>query len=195
MLRRFLAVVVLLAACSPPPAGTELQGVALETPLPRAEFVLHTTEGEPFDFAAETAGELTLLYFGYTYCPDICPVHLSQIAETLRVHPHLASTTTVVFVTVDPERDTPERIRTFLDNFDTRFIGLTGSMEELEAAQRAAGVPVAVKEGDGDDYTVGHAGQVLAWAPDDLMRTQYPFGTRQGVWTNDLLVLSEVAAS
>lgn len=187
-----LAVLALMtAACS----GTrvsqgDLMGVAMAEPTPKPAFTLTDTEGQPFHFAEETEGKLTLLYFGYTYCPDICPVHLAQIAEALEQMPQVSAE--VVFVSVDPERDTPERIREFLDNFDRSFVGLTGTPEQIRAAEDAVGVPPSVKEGDGENYTVGHAGQVFAWAPDGLLYAQYPFGTRQSTWVNDLEMLSRI---
>jgi protein SCO1/2 len=166
-----------------------LDGVELAAPTPAPEFTLTDTEGRPFDFAAEAPGEVTLLYFGYTFCPDICPVHLAQLAEVLE-RPGAPPNVRVVFVTVDPDRDTPEAIRGYLDEFDTEFVGLHGTLEEVEAAQRAANVPVAVKEGDGSDYTVGHAGQVLAFAPNGLGYSVYPFGTRQTTFSHDLPLLA-----
>ena len=186
------AVLVVLSACSSVSGlGKDLEGVELPEPTPKPSFTLTDTNGVSYDFAAETEGKLTLLYFGYTSCPDICPVHLAQIAETFDVVPELGDGTAVVFVSIDPDRDSPDEIRAFLDNFDNHFIGLTGSPEELETAQKAAGVAVAFKEGDGDDYTMGHAGQVLAWAPAGMMYSQYPFGTRQSTWVNDLSILAK----
>jgi protein SCO1/2 len=96
----------------------------------------------------------------------------------------------VVFVSVDPDRDSPEEIRTYLDNFDSRFVGLTGTMAELESAQTAAGIPLARYVGEGETYTVDHAGWVIAYAPDGLNHSVYPFGTRQSQWTNDLQILA-----
>lgn len=196
--RRLLVVLVVLslviAACS----GTrvtrgDLEGAAMAEPTPKPDFTLTDTDGEPFHFAEDTNGKLTLLYFGYTHCPDICPVHLAQIAEAFDQIPQVGAGAVVVFVSVDPERDTPEVIRSFLDNFDTRFVGLTGTPEEIRRAEEAIGVPPSVKEGEGDDYTIGHAGQVFAWAPDGLLYAQYPFGTRQSTWINDLALLAEIA--
>ncbi|HEX7100417.1 MAG TPA: SCO family protein [Acidimicrobiia bacterium] len=192
---RLLALLVLvgvLAACGGGISTDELQGVALAEPTPKPDFTLTDTEGNPFHFAEETQGKLTLLYFGYTHCPDVCPVHLAQIAETFDQLPQVAESSVVIFVTVDPHRDTPEVLREWLDRFDARFIGLTGTPEELEAAQKAVGVPVAFIEGDGEDYTVQHAGQVLAYGPDGLLYAQYPFGTRQSDWVNDLRILSQI---
>lgn len=157
----------------------------------KPDFTLTDTDGNAYDFAAETEGRITYLYFGYTQCPDICPVHMSQLAEVLSA-PDAPRNVTVVMVTVDPERDTPEVLRSFLDKFDTRFVGLTGTPEELAAAQEAAGVRVAQKEPseDPDDYTVGHAGQVIAYAPNGFNYTQYPFPTRQSEYAHDLPILA-----
>ena len=116
-------------------------------PLAKPDIVLTDTDGNPFDLRAETDGRLTLLYFGYTNCPDICPVHLAQIESVLK-RPAMPSNVDVIFVTVDPARDDPASIRRFLDQFSTKFIGLTGTPDELRAAQLAFEVPVAVQEGD-----------------------------------------------
>jgi protein SCO1/2 len=122
-----LVLLFAVAACGANLASDQLQGVEIEEPPTKGEFVLTDTEGEPFDFVEETEGKLTLLYFGYVNCPDICPVHLAQIAEVFSQHPEVARESEVVFVSVDPDRDTPDVIRDFLDNFDSRFIGLTGT--------------------------------------------------------------------
>lgn len=186
----FLASCVTLAACASGVTTDDLQGVVVDPPQPKPEFVLHDTTGAEYDFAAETEGKLTLLYFGYLNCPDVCPVHLAQIAETFDQIPEVARDAEVVFVTVDPERDSPEEIRDFLDNFDPRFVGLTGTLEEVEAAEEAAGVGLATFVGEGDDYTVGHDARVIAFAPDGLNHSVYPFGVRQSEWSNDLQILA-----
>lgn len=167
-----------------------LAGVELSTPTERPDFVLTDTDGAEFDFRAETGGKLTLMYFGYTECPDICPVHLAQMAEALD-RPGMPEAT-VVFVSVDPGRDDPATIRTWLDNFDDDFVGLTGTATDLIAAQEAAGVVPADIEGDPEaaGYLVGHAGQLLAYAPDDRGYVIYPFGTRQSELVEDLPVLA-----
>jgi len=190
-----LVLALSLVACGRDLTTGELEGVLVDPPSPKPSFVLYDTSGSPFDFVEETRGQLTLLYFGYLSCPDICPVHLAQIAEVFDRYPDIARETKVVFVSVDPGRDTPEEIRSYLDAIDTRFIGLTGSQSELEAAQDAAGVPPATFVGDGDDYTVNHAAWVIAFAPDDLNHSIYPFGTRQTEWSNDLQVLSTMGRS
>lgn len=195
--RLLVAVVstsVLLAACGSNVSSDDLQGVVVDPAQPKPSFTLTDTDGNPYDFAAETEGKLTLLYFGYLNCPDICPVHLAQIAETFDVIPEIARDAAVVFVSVDPDRDSPEEIREFLDRFDDRFIGLTGTREELDEAQTAAGACCAVISGEGEDYTVDHAGWVISYAPDGLNHAIYPFGVRQSEWNNDLQILAKLGS-
>ena len=94
-----------------------------------------------------------------------------------------------VFVTTDPERDTPARLREWLGNFDPTFVGLTGTKEELARAQQAVGLAQSQREylnGDSVNYYVGHGAQVFAFARDGFAYTIYPFGIRQEDWANDL---------
>lgn len=178
-----------VSSCGANVTSRDLQGVVVDPPKEKPSFVLTDTDGMPYDFVERTEGKTTLLYFGYLSCPDICPVHLAQIAEVFDSVPSLARDVEVVFVSVDPDRDSRQEIRVFLDAFDSRFVGLTGTVTELETAQTAAGVPKAVFVGDGDDYTVDHAGWVIAFGPDGLNHSIYPFGTRQSEWSNDLQIL------
>ena len=188
-----VAMALVATGCGRDVTSADLQGAVIDPPQPKPEFTLTDTSGKPYDFVAETEGKLTLLYFGYLNCPDICPVHLAQIAETFDAIPEVARDAEVVFVSVDPGRDSPDEIRDFLDKFDTRFVGLTGTKEELDAAQAAAGLPPATLVGDGEDYTVDHAGWVISYAPDGLNHAIYPFGVRQSQWDNDLRILAELS--
>lgn len=175
-------------------ASSRFEGTELPVPTEKPDFVLTGTDGQPFDFRAETDGSVTLLYFGYTYCPDICPVHLANIAAVLDADPMTAQDVEVVFVSVDPQRDTPEVIRDYLDRFDARFHGVTGDQLALVKAQESAGVaPALIEEPDEDgDYLVGHAGQLLAYAPDGRGYVVYPFGSRQTHLAHDLPILAEM---
>ena len=186
-----LVVLIVSSGCrgaAVPEAGL-LEGVLLERPVSKPAFTLTDTNGAPYDFAAKTDGRLTLLYFGYTNCPDVCPVHLAQLAEVFERLPEVRRNATVVFVTVDPDRDTPEALESFVGAFNDEFIALTGTQGELEQAQLAAGVPIAVREGEGESYTMGHAGQVLVYSPNGKGYSVYPFGTRQSTWMHDLPIL------
>ncbi len=168
----------------------DLRGARLAPPQPKPQFTLTATSGTPFDFARETEGRVALLFFGYTHCPDVCPVHMANLAAVLRkVPPDVAGRVRVVFVTTDPDRDSLPRLREWLDRFDPRFTGLRGDMEEVNALLRSIGLAAAVPQRSGDDpgdYLVGHAAQVIAYTADDLAHVVYPFGTRQADWAHDL---------
>lgn len=163
--------------------------VELSTPVEMPDIVLTDTDGEPYDLRAESEGRVTLLYFGYLNCPDACPIHMAVLDHTFeQLAPDVRSSIDVVFVTTDPERDSPADLGAFLDRFDPDFVGLTGSADDLRDAQVAAGVPVAVVEpADADgEYLVGHATQVVVFDADGVARRVYPFGVRQSDWLADL---------
>jgi protein SCO1 len=168
-------------------------GVELEHPKPLPPVVLTDLAGRPFDLRAGAAGRVTLLFFGYTHCPDICPVHMANLAAVLRQLPdEVSRRIRVVFVTTDPGRDTPARLARWLGDFSPEFIGLTGSPKEIARAQAAAGITAATvpdSAGSREAYAVSHAAQVLAYTPDGLGRVAYPAGTRQVDWAHDLPLL------
>jgi protein SCO1/2 len=165
----------------------------MQQPQEKADFALLDTEGAPFNFREETDGYVTLLFFGYTYCPDVCPIHMANIGAVLDDFPfEVRRQVKVVFVTTDPERDTPERLRLWLDNFDPSFIGLRGSREEVNEIQVALGLPAStIEETDEGGYGIGHSARVLAFTKDNLAHLAYPFGTRQSDWASDLPKLVE----
>jgi len=141
----------------------------------RPDFQLTDTGNRPYDFAGKTRGRATLLFFGYTNCPDECPTTMADIALALRAsNAATKRLVTVVFVTTDPARDDAKRIRQWLDRFDPSFVGLRGTPAEIERAETAAGVPPAQapisKVGS---YLVAHASQVAAYGPDDLNHIRY----------------------
>jgi len=180
-------------ASEPAQAGTRpetiYRGGLVSPPLPKPRFTLTDTSGLPFDLWSKTQGHVTLLFFGYTHCPDMCPAQMSTIAAALRKIPaDLADQFTVVFVTTDPERDSPQVLRSWLDHFDKRFIGLTGNNASIAAAQIAANLPPAEKSPARPDgtYDVGHAAFVLAYTNDNLAHVIYPVGVKQEDWVHDL---------
>lgn len=185
---RRLVVAALLLGCSrvAAPAG-QLAGVLLPNAVPRPNFDLTTTDGRPFSFARATAGRLTLLFFGYTNCPDVCPATVSILAAAMKkLSSEDRGRIDLVFVTTDPERDRPDSLARWLQQFDREYIGLTGTPVELAAAQRAAGVAPAIRYTINGSYTVSHAAQVIVYSPDDSSHIAYPFGTRQQQWVADL---------
>lgn len=189
-MRGLLTLSITLVACSPAPnPARDLHGALVPSPTPRPAFTLTTTEGTPFAFHEATRGRLTLLFFGYTNCPDVCPATMANLgAVARRLTPTERRRLDVVFVTTDPARDRPEVLGPWLRQFDPDAIGLTGSLDEVIAAQVAAGVAPAIRDrgGTAAEYTVSHAAQVIVVSPDDSVHVVYPFGTRQREWADDL---------
>jgi protein SCO1 len=192
-------VLALLAACSPTNTTAALRaaepeyapgwnGVAVDgaPEMPSADFV--AADGEPFDLRAAVREKPTLIYFGYTHCPDRCPVHLANIAQALRGSVVRPEQINVVLVTTDPERDTPEVLGDYVTKFDSSFIGLWAPQEEIDRVVVDLGLPKPVleKQPGSEEYTVGHPGQVLAFDRSGRARLAYPFGTRQSQWVEDL---------
>lgn len=177
------------AAADPEP---DLRGTVLQPSWPKPDFTLVDTRGEPFAFRAETDGFVTLLFFGYTHCPDVCPIHMANIAAVLDDLKYAdRERIRVVFVTTDPDRDTPERLRDWLDRFDPSFVGLRGSGAEVDAIQAELHLPGAIRQPAPPgplpgEYAMGHAAQVIAFTADGRARVLYPFGTRQADWAHDL---------
>jgi protein SCO1/2 len=166
-----IALVLLVAAMFLLPRGRDAVpapeiATVLEPPLSLPEFTLADDAGRPFT-AADLRGDYRLMFFGFTSCPDICPLTL-QVLATVRSElrtqaPNLVPD--VVFVSVDPGRDTPARIRDYLNNFDSAFVGVTGSDAELAPLIGALGVTVHKTEIDGEYYNVVHNGTVFVIGP------------------------------
>ena len=170
------------------PAGM-YRGLELQPAQPRPTFTLTDTAGKQYDFAARTRGVPTLLYFGYTHCPDVCPTAMADTAIALRAVPAaLRSKVQVVFVTTDPARDTGKVIAAWLRNFDTdlpaKFVGLTGTPAQVEAAQAAAKVEVASDGGQ------THSAEELLYGPDDYARVAFVAGSSPGALSHDLPIVA-----
>ena len=188
-----------LAACAngaSRPRLETLRGPRLVQALPKPAFVLQNLDGSPYDFRQATRGRLVFLFFGYTNCPDVCPLHLANLAWAIRtLPPEQRGAVRVVFVTTDPERDTPERLHTWLGQFDSSFVAVTGTPTALEVAQRSVGMPPAIREGElpkGGGYGVTHAAQLWAFTPDDSAHVVYPWGMQRQDLAADLAKLLQI---
>jgi protein SCO1/2 len=163
-------------AHSATPSAPSWAAALLPQPIRKPEFVLTDTQGKPYDFGARTAGRVTLLYFGYTHCPDACPLTMANLAAALRRLPaSVSSKIAVVFVTTDPARDTPSQMKSWLDKFNPSFVGLTGTTLQLENAELQGGMGLAQKVPDGKGgYGINHSAFTLVFTPDGLAHMAYP---------------------
>ena len=191
MLLRAFSLLPILVGAVLAQQGNAYRGGVVTPPLPKPRFVLADTSGAAFDFRQRTDGYVTLLFFGYTNCPDQCPMHMANLGAALKKLPAgTEGQVRLVFVTTDPARDTPSVVRRWLDLFDRRFIGLTGTERAIEGVQRAAGVPLATKTGPANGgYGVSHANFVLAYTKDNLAHVIYPGGVSKDDWAHDLPLL------
>lgn len=126
------------------------------------------------------AGQYTLVYFGYTFCPDVCPTSLSITAQALSLLPEdKAAKVTPVFITVDPQRDTPAMVGEYVSHFHPRMVGLTGTEEQVKAAARAYKVfyqRVDEEGGDPDAYVMDHSSVTYLMGPDGALVTHFSHG-------------------
>nr|WP_211661100.1 SCO family protein [Modestobacter muralis] len=164
-------------------------GLYLQDPYQKPEFTLTDGAGAPFDFAERTAAGPTLLFFGYTNCPDVCPTTMADVALALRTtDPAVVAATNVVFVTTDPARDTPEVLDEYLGRFDadlgTSFVGLTGDQAQIEQAQLAAGVPLAEDNGE------THSAMLLLYGTDGEADVAFNGGNTATDIAHDLAVVA-----
>ncbi|MEV8329648.1 SCO family protein [Streptomyces niveus] len=140
----------------------------LDKPFEKPNLVLKNTKGKTYDFREETKGKPTLIYFGYTHCPDVCPLTMSNIAIARKALPKAdQDKLQVVFVTTDPERDTSAELAKWLPSAgDPSFVGLTGDFATIQAGARQVGIGIepATKEKDGTVVSM-HGAQVIAFSP------------------------------
>ncbi|MFC8074510.1 SCO family protein [Streptomyces sp. NPDC057307] len=140
----------------------------LDKPFEKPNLVLKDTKGKTYDFREETKGKPTLIYFGYTHCPDVCPLTMSNIAIARKALPKAdQDKLQVVFVTTDPERDTSAELAKWLPSAgDPSFVGLTGDFPTIQAGARQVGIGIdpATKEKDGTVVSM-HGAQVIAFSP------------------------------
>ena len=135
-----LALALLTAGCSSEKA-VDLSGRVVDPPFTIATNTLTTADGKPFTFGKDTTKPLTLVFFGYTHCPDICPTVLSTIASALtKLSAEQRDEVELLFVTSDPKRDTGDVMKSYLERFDPTFRGLTGPIESIAKVGRSMGV-------------------------------------------------------
>jgi protein SCO1/2 len=165
-------------------------GVGLIPPRPRPQFTLTDTAGRTYQFAQRTQGKATLLFFGYTRCPDICPATMADVAVALRSLPVATQQqVTVAFVTTDVKHDTGPVLKTWLSHFTpgthATFVGLRGTQAQIDAAQAAAHITIA------EDGGQTHSTQVLLYSPDDYAHVSFVYNNEneQKQMAHDLSVV------
>lgn len=158
---------IFLAFTAPVPVEPQSQGYVLDEPRPLPDFELVDEQGARFT-REDFKGQWSLLYFGFTYCPDICPSSLAVMAQVKQA---LAGEGGVedryYLVSVDPGRDTPERLSEYVTYFDPEFRGLTGEFAQLDVITQAAGAVYKIPDApESDDYLVAHSSTLTLIDPE-----------------------------
>ena len=203
-LRRIVAAVFVLGlaltACSSGNGGgsasqppEKLHGTTLSPPLAMPPLSLTDQNGQPYDLTARTKGKVTLMFFGYTHCPDECPTMMADLAETMRNVPaQVRSHIVVVNITPDPARDSPAVLKKWLDQFDPSFVGLTGNIDTIYAYAEKVGIPLKRPPANATgDYEVVHGTQLLAFGLDQKAHVVYTLGTTVQTYEHDFPLLAE----
>jgi protein SCO1/2 len=165
----FAGVAVLSESDSP-------RGAVISPPLPIPNFTLTDQYNQPFEFAG-LRGKWALVFFGYTYCPDVCPAVLADYAIIRAQLGDRADQLTCLFITTDPDRDTPAQLRAYLSGFDAPITGLTGTPDELARVYRLFGITVEKQPGAGvPGYLIEHTTRLNLINPSGELSETFPSG-------------------
>jgi protein SCO1/2 len=133
-------------------------------------------------------GKVVVLGFGYTSCPNVCPATLAVLAIAHRKLGALGSQAQVIYLTVDPERDSAERLKQYLGSFDPTFVGGTGTASQMAAVRQSYGV-TAERRGTGRDYAVAHSSFIYLITREGKLRALMPFGHKADDYVHDISML------
>ena len=162
-----------------------LHGTVIQSPEPSLDFNLASADGQvsPSDFR----GKVVVLYFGYTFCPDICPATLANVGQALRNLGSKADEVQVIMVSVDPERDTPEKLAEYVAQFHPSMIGVTGAKEQLDEAASLYGIFYEKTEGsEATSYLIDHTATLLVLDREGYLKLVFPFGVTSDEIADDL---------
>jgi protein SCO1/2 len=166
------------------------QGSLIDPPVQAKDFSLIDQNGGTFRLS-DQQGKVLMIFFGYTNCPDECPATLAEFKGLISQLGDAAQQVRFVFITVDPERDTQERLQEYLGNFDPSIIGLTGNLTDLKKVWNDYGIyQEEILSEDTSNYSVGHTNRIYAIDVHGNLRLTYPFGIDQDKILQDLVHLS-----
>jgi protein SCO1/2 len=190
-----LTLLCLLFAFSQPEAAaetSELRAGAFDPPRVAPDFSLRGSDGSELKLS-RYRGKVVALGFGYTHCPSVCPTTLAYLAEARNKLGAARTNFQVVYVTVDPERDSPEQLNKFLASFDTTFVGATGTSEQLADVRKAYGISLSdkifVDTRSQSTYFLDHSSFIYLIDRAGKLRAMMPFGVSADDMEHDVNVL------
>ena len=186
-----LGMTLALAVAAPaanPPAEPVLKAGMLSPVMPAPQLALSGTDGKPLDLNAYR-GKVVLLAFGFSNCGEVCPITLATLAGARRKLADAAKDVQVVYVTVDPERDTAAQMKKYLANFDATFVGGVGTRAQIDAAQKSYGISSAKNLNPDGSYTIGHSSSIYMIDRAGGLRAVMPYGHPVDDFVHDLKIL------
>jgi protein SCO1/2 len=183
-----VASVALAAACGPAGSGTPFQGVDVTGAAMGDDLRLPDQNGKPRSLD-EFRGKVVVVAFGYTHCPDVCPMTLANLANARRKLGKQGEQVQVLFVTVDPKRDTPDLLGRYVTAFDPTFIGLAGSAADVQRTEKDFKLYVEERPTGNGDYSVDHSAQIFAYDRKGRLRLVLPQTATPDAIASDLRVL------
>ena len=185
----FALALSLLAGAAQASNAPAMKSGVFEPPRAAPEIVLPSSQGE-FKLS-RFLGKVVVLEFGYTTCVDVCPVSLASLADARKKLGPAGADVQVVFVSVDPARDKPARLKQYLAAFDPSFIGVTGSQAQIDALLKAYGISAAkrVAGGDAKNYFMSHSSYLYFIDRKGMQRAMMPFGRPSNEMVHDLKLL------
>lgn len=181
-----VVVVSFLAACKPAAEASKFVATDITGADFEQTFSLTDHTGKPRTMA-DFKGKTVALFFGYTHCPDVCPTTMSDLKQTMKLLGSKADEVQVLFVTLDPERDTQEVLAKFVPSFDKRFIGLRGTNEQIAATAKSFKIFVSKVETKGErDYTIDHSAGMYVFDKTGKIRLYVDYGEGPADMANDI---------
>ncbi len=160
-------------------------GTVIQSPEPSYDFTLTGADGDVS--LSDFRGKLVLVYFGYTFCPDICPATLANVGQALNQIGGRADEVQLIMVSLDPERDTPEKLAEYVGHFHPSFIGITGTHEEIDTVASLYGIFYQVNKGsDATKYLIDHTATLLVIDREGYLKLVFPFGVTSQEIADDL---------
>lgn len=172
-----VGIIVIAVIALPRMQPYNFHGTVLQSPQPAPDFELNAALGQTVQLS-DLKGKLVLLYFGYTFCPDVCPTSISKLADAMDVLGKQADDVQVIMISVDPERDTPEMLSEYMSFFHPNFIGVTGTPDEIAEVATLYGIYYQAHEGtQATGYLVDHTASIMVIDQDGHLKLVYPYTT------------------
>ncbi len=181
-----MLLLALLLGCSSKPASfiaTDVTGADFAS-----GFKLTSPAGTSVQLS-DYQGKVAVVFFGYTHCPDICPTTMSDLAKAMKILGDDANRVQVIFITLDPERDSAELLQQFVPGFDARFIGLTGTPQQIQQVTQTYKIFVQKQADKNQQYTIDHSAGAYVYDPSGKLRLYFKYGQSPEDMAHDLQLL------